>query len=187
MRVKPSHGKYRGTHQMSFLVRSSINIILLNPNNEILLMCADDPKTTTMEGKYHGKFWFPIGGQIEKDETIEQAAYREIFEESGIKQDEVILGPVVWFGEFDLILAGTPSRLKQQFIVAKTKKTKISLSNLTTEEKEVVKKVEWFSLEEIKNCKDIVYPILLPKYLPDILAGKYPNKPIEIDLGKQPG
>ena len=49
-----------------------------------------------------------------------------------------------------------------------------------------VKKVDWFSLEKIKNCKEVIFPVLLPKYLPDIMAEKYPSEPTEIDLGKQP-
>ena len=56
---------------MSLIIRNSIQILLLNPENKLLLMCADDPKTTTVDGEYHGKFWFPIGGEIEEGESIE--------------------------------------------------------------------------------------------------------------------
>jgi hypothetical protein len=49
-----------------------------------------------------------------------------------------------------------------------------------------VKKFTWFSLEKIQNSKDIIYPVVLPKFLPDILNKKYPPKPIEINLSIQP-
>ena len=149
-------------------------------------MCADDPKTSTVEGKYHGRFWFPIGGKIEADETMQEAALREIFEETGIREDEVELGPVVWFGEFDLMLAGIPTHIKQTFIVAKTTKRDLSLAHLTQEEQTVIEKIAWFSFEEIKKSTEVIFPIVLPKYLPDILAGNYPEQPLEIDLAKQP-
>ena len=53
-------------------------------------------------------------------------------------------------------------------------------------EQAVVKKLAWFSLEDIQNSPEIIYPIVLSDYLPYILAGNYPEKPLEIDLGKQP-
>ena len=168
---------------MTFLNRNSIKVLLLNERQELLLMCADDPTTTSKDGKYHGRFWFPVGGEINPGESVKEAATREIYEETGIK--EVEFGPVVWFGEFDLVLAGTPTHLKQTFIVAKTKQHKVSLENLTEEEKKVVKKTAWFSLEKIQNSTEVIYPVLLARYLPDILQGKYPDQPLEIDLAKQ--
>jgi 8-oxo-dGTP pyrophosphatase MutT (NUDIX family) len=171
---------------MSFPTRNSVKVLLLNDKNELLLMCAEDPATTTVGGEYHGRFWFPIGGEVESGESIQEAALREIYEETGIKEEEVELGPIVWYGEFDLVLGGTLTHLKQIFIVAKTKKTNIALSKPTEWEKTVVKKIAWFSYEEIKNSDEVIYPVLLSEYLPDILLGKYPKKPLEIDLAKVP-
>lgn len=124
-------------------------------------MCADDPKTTTVNGKYNGRFWFTIGGKIEDGESIEKAALRELYEETGLKGEEVILGPIVWFGEFDLILSGVATRLKQAFIVARTAKNNFTLENLTREEQAVVKRLDWFSLQKIQNSTEVIYPVLL--------------------------
>ena len=171
---------------MPIPIRNSVKVLLLNDQNELLLLLVDDPKTITVKGKYHGKFWFPTGGEIKPHESIQEAAFREIYEETGIEKKEINLGPIVWFGEFDLILNGILTHLKQRFIVAKTKQKNVSLSNLTKWEKNVVKKIAWFSLEKIKNSDEIIYPVILPDYLPDILSENYPKKPIEIDLAKQP-
>ncbi|MFC1845723.1 NUDIX domain-containing protein [Candidatus Dependentiae bacterium] len=171
---------------MSFVVRNSVKILLLNDNNELLLLHVDDPQTTSVDGTYHGPFWHPIGGGIESGETIQEAAIREIYEETGLKKEEVTLGPVVWCGEFDLVLAGTLTRINMQFMVAKTKKEDVHISGLIGREKDVAKKVEWLTLEKIKNCSQVIYPVVLLDYLPGILAGNYPEEPIEIDLGKQP-
>ena len=65
---------------MSIPIRNSIRILLLNSSNELLLMCADVPSTTTSSGKYHGKFWFTVGGEIEEGETLEEAAVRELID-----------------------------------------------------------------------------------------------------------
>ncbi len=145
-------------------------------------MYINDPKTTSMDGKYKGNFYTLIGGSMESEETIEETIIREIFEETGLKQNEITLGPIVWYGEFDLILAGMPTHIKQKFIVAKTINKNVSLKHLTSYEKDVVEKLEWFSLEQIKNSKRIIYPIGLEQYLPDIITNRYPKEPIKINL-----
>ena len=171
---------------MSLPTRVSIKVILLNQDNEILLLHADDPKTKNPSGKYNGPFWFLAGGQIEEGESLQKAAFREIYEEVGIEKENIKLGPVVWFGECDLILNRILTHIKQTFIVAKTKKKEVLFTNLTDSEKAILKKMKWWTLEELKNTKEIVYPVLLPKYLPDIITGKYPEKPFDIDLAKEP-
>lgn len=167
-------------------IRNSVNLILLNEANELLLMQAHDPKTTDVDGSYYGPFWFPVGGKIEEGENLEEAAYRELLEETGLTKDQVELGPIVWHGEFDLVLSGILQRLHQRFMVVKTKTSEVSHSNFTPEEKEVIVKSAWFSLDAIKNCSEVIFPVVLPDYLPAILDGNYPNEPIEIDLAKKP-
>jgi 8-oxo-dGTP pyrophosphatase MutT (NUDIX family) len=123
---------------MSHILRNSIKVLLLNSKKELLLMCVDDPRTYSVDGVPKGKFWCLTGGAIEPDETLEQAALREIYEETGIGSENIELGPVVWGGEFDLIFSGKFTHFKQKFIVAKTKQDKISLEFLTQDEKAVV-------------------------------------------------
>lgn len=163
--------------------RVSVKVLLLNDRNELLLLCADDPKTTQADGKYNGPFWFLVGGEIEEGESFQEAALREIDEEVGLKKSDIELGPVVWFGEYDLILNGVLTHLKQTFIVARTKSKKVFFNNLTAWEKSTLKKVEWFSLEKMHKTCEAIYPASLKQHLPDIIEGKYPQKPFKIELG----
>lgn len=165
---------------MDFVERNSIRVILINDKKELLLMCVEDKKTTSADGIYSGPFWVLVGGGMEPGENIKEAAFRELHEETGLSRADVELSSVVWRSEVHMVLAGTPSHIKDQYIVAKLKKNdgKISNENFTDWEKEVVRKVDWFSLEQIKNISDPVYPIGLTDYLPDILDGKYPEEPI---------
>ena len=164
--------------------RDTVRVILVNPNKEVLFMAASYPKAHKNKGLY----WFPIGGGIEKNETPQEAAIREVYEETGIKDDEIELGPLIWFGESDIFMVNEDSycRVRQRFFVATTCKTVFSLENFTEDEKYFVKGMEWFSLETIKNSDEIIYPVLLPQYLPDILEKKYPKVPINIELLKHP-
>jgi 8-oxo-dGTP pyrophosphatase MutT (NUDIX family) len=169
-------------NRMNYPVRSAVRVVLLNEANELLLMCMDDPTIASIGEKYAGRFWTLIGGEIEPGETIQDAAVREVFEETGLSEEDIELGPQVWSGKLDLIFKGKPTHIKQEFIVAKTRRRDISLANLTPDEKEVVKQVAWFSLDRIINSGEVIHPIVLPKYLPDVIAGRYPKEPLEIDL-----
>ncbi|GAA3042935.1 hypothetical protein GCM10020000_22560 [Streptomyces olivoverticillatus] len=68
--------------------RKAARVILLDPYDRVLLLHGyepGDPSTT---------WWFTPGGGLEGDESWEEAARRELAEETGIT--EIELGPVLW-------------------------------------------------------------------------------------------
>jgi 8-oxo-dGTP pyrophosphatase MutT (NUDIX family) len=160
--------------------RKSMRVILLNEQNEVLLLKVDDPHVAERDGVNRGPHWFLVGGAIEEGETPEEAVLREIYEETGIEKDKIVLGPIVWRGELDLMFYGKPVRLKQRYMVAKTSDAKVSFALLTPQEKEVILEARWFSLAEIIASSDLIYPRCLKDYLPAIISGDYPRDQIEI-------
>ena len=166
--------------------RNSIKIVLLNSKNELLLLSTDDKSITNKDGSYNGKFRQLVGGKIEDGETPIEASKRELFEETGLSENDVTFGDVIWKGELDLNMKGSMTHINQCFIYAKTSRENVTLKNLTDEEKPVIKSLEWLSLEQIKNSNDIIYPVVLPEYLPDIINGNFPEETLIIDLAKQP-
>lgn len=167
-------------------IRNSIKIILLNPENKILLIGIDDNSIKNKDGGYNGRFWQMIGGKIEEGEDVIAAAQRELFEETGLSKNDVQFGDIVWKGELVLVMSGVETLIKQRFIIAKTTKISVTMENLTSEEKPVAKSLKWFSVEEIKNSNEIIYPVGLDEYLSDLLKNGVPEKPIDIVLDRKP-
>lgn len=150
-------------------------------------MYTDDKNIRNETEKYNGGFWQMVGGKIEDGEDYISAIKREIFEETSIVEDKLDIGPIVFKGRMTLNINGEANDIRQSFVVVHHKMaSEVNLKNLTEEEKPVLKKLKWFSYDEIKNCNEIIYPVVLPDYLKDIIDKKYPSEVLEIDIAKQP-
>ena len=163
----------------------SVRVILINPKNEIALVCADDPNMRSSDGTYGGRFWFLPGGKIEANESMTKAVYRELQQETGLEAQDLVLGPQVWEGTVHLLKNGKPWDIQQYFFVAWTRNERLHFHHLDSWENKCLEKLAWFSLEEIKNSKEVIYPTGLEDLLPDILQKKFPEKPTPIDLNKK--
>lgn len=81
-----------------------------------------------------------------------------------------------------LQIAGNETLIDQRFFVASTTIENLDLSHLTEDEKGRIKIAKWFSLDDIKNSKEIIYPKKLAEYLEPILDGDIPKNSIRIEL-----
>jgi len=68
--------------------RIGVGIILLNEEKKVFVGKRIDIKSEAWQ--------MPQGG-INKDEKIENAAYRELYEETGIKKAKIVLKSKKWF------------------------------------------------------------------------------------------
>jgi 8-oxo-dGTP pyrophosphatase MutT (NUDIX family) len=168
---------------MTYTIRHTVRVILINRHNQILLQLIDTPHVTTEKGEYRGPFYTLSGGQIEPRETPQQTAVRELYEETGLKAKFITLGPIIWHEELKLILFGTPTLLKQKYIVAYTKQINTTSINQENTEKEFTKGLEWLNLTQIQQSPIPIYPSNLAKLLSPILKKHYPKEPLNITSG----
>src|SRR5215216_1940950 len=69
------------------ILRQAARVLLLDSSDRIFLMLF-------APGENGAGVWITPGGGLEPDETFEQAAVREVWEEVGLRDFE--LGPCVW-------------------------------------------------------------------------------------------
>jgi 8-oxo-dGTP pyrophosphatase MutT (NUDIX family) len=75
-------------------IRPSARVVLLDDADRLLMLRIHDSSATRGPNPITADLWLLVGGGVQAGETYEQAAYREVFEETGIR--EVSIGPCVW-------------------------------------------------------------------------------------------
>lgn len=147
--------------------RPTVRVLLIAPDKRILLFRFHDPRLSGAT-----VFWATVGGGIDPGESVTEAALREIREETGLTG--VKLGPAVWQDDHVVAIDGEPMLFRETYIVAFTATTTLNVDGWTDLEREVIREMRWFAVQEIPACAEQVYPEILAEWLPDILAERYP-------------
>ncbi|MEU8620922.1 NUDIX hydrolase [Streptomyces sp. NPDC048623] len=153
-------------------VRRVARVILLDPDDRILLLHGyepDDPEQT---------WWFTPGGGLEGDETHEQAALRELVEETGIT--DVALGPVLWRRHCSFPFAGRRWTQDEQYYLARTTQTATAPGGLTELEARSVAGLRWWTSAELSAARETVYPDRLAELLDTLLDEGPPSPPLDL-------
>jgi 8-oxo-dGTP pyrophosphatase MutT (NUDIX family) len=144
--------------------RLASRIILIGPNQTVLYLLAHEPQSKK-------RIWVMPGGGLDGDETFEDAAKRELCEETGCA---FTLGPCVWV-RHHYVWNGKKRDQYERFFVAHTE----TLILNPKEQDGYVSGHKWWSLDELRSSSEEFAPRSVAKLLPDILHGIYPNEPID--------
>ncbi|MEL7189435.1 MAG: NUDIX domain-containing protein [Pseudomonadota bacterium] len=129
-------------------IRRSARIIVLDPQGRALMFrfdVADRPP-----------FWVTAGGECEEGETFEQAAQRELFEETGItaQPGQQIARTTPRF----VTVEGEPVQADERYFIVRVPDTTISTAHHTELEQKVMTQHRWFNLEELCDWHEAVFP-----------------------------
>jgi 8-oxo-dGTP pyrophosphatase MutT (NUDIX family) len=152
------------------IVRPTARVILLDPDGRVLLFrCVNDDAPDPADPRH--VFWVTPGGGVEEGETHEEAARRELFEETGIAVDAVgtcvlerdDLGQHTDYGDRDILYRG------RHFLV---RLSAAELARLSTDAMEQAGYPvhRWWPLDELERCTEPVWPQELPAILRQALA-----------------
>ncbi|MFE3739219.1 NUDIX hydrolase [Streptomyces sp. NPDC059134] len=161
-----------GTGPGASQVRRVARVVLLDPEDRILLMHGYEPSDPARQ------WWFTPGGGLEGDESREEAALRELAEETGIT--EVELGPVLWRRLCSFPFDGRRWDQDEWYFLARTARTEASLGDLTDLERRSVAGLRWWTSAELSAARETVYPTRLAELLRTLLDEGPPGTPVDL-------
>ncbi|ECL4318252.1 NUDIX domain-containing protein [Salmonella enterica] len=138
--------------------------MIISPENQVLLFFFSH-ENDALNGK---SYWATPGGGLESNESFEQAALRELREETGIIKNDV--GPQVATRSFPMMLpSGETVLAEEHFFIVNVEKTDTDKSGWSNNERKVIRDQYWWTLEELQLTKETIFPRdLIIKILTDL-------------------
>lgn len=145
--------------------RPVARVLLVGPERQLLLLHAEDPV-----GGH--RWWVTPGGGVEPGESFEQAARRELHEETGL---DVEIGRWVWTRRHAYSFNGTWCDQYERFFVATTRELHIR----PLKKDSYVVAHRWWALHDFTSAVDDFAPRRLPELWGRLARGEYPEPPID--------
>ena len=133
--------------------RLSARFLILNEAGHVLLF-----RFVHRKGPLAGQdFWATPGGGVEEGETLEQAAVRELMEETGLRRND--LGMEIARREVALQLPdGERAISDERYFVVRVAADALSWESWTDFEREVMVEHRWWSRQDLLETKATVWP-----------------------------
>lgn len=139
--------------------REAARVLVLDEAGRLLLIEGCDPSAPE-----RGRWWFTPGGGLDPGEDAVAGAARELWEETGIVDVELV-GPVAErTAEFDF--EGVAYRQHEVFFVAQVSAgQEVAPGGLTDLEHRALSGHRWWSAHELAATADVVFPEWLHRWL----------------------
>jgi 8-oxo-dGTP pyrophosphatase MutT (NUDIX family) len=131
--------------------RRSAKVLLVDFHGSVLLFRGMDP-----DRQEDGSWWFPPGGGVEGDESDEQAALREVREETGVEIED--LGPPVATRRANFAFEGMTLDSDEVYFLVRIDRFEPTNLGWTELERRSILEHRWWSQQELADTTETVYP-----------------------------
>ena len=153
--------------------RPAARVVLFDGQNRIFLINSSDP------GDPSKPAWWEIpGGGMDPGESVEQAAAREIVEETGITEFE--LGPCIWTQQVRYTFAGMFFDSDERIHVAWCEGGEFRPRGLEFFEALAFRGAHWWTVDDLLASAEPVLPPRLREFIEPVANGVLPSSPIDI-------
>lgn len=156
------------------IIRRTARVLLVDEFDRVLLFLGQDPSDSS------NIYWCPVGGGIEPGESAEDAARREVREETGLIDFD--LGPHIWNRQDEYTFNGEDYRVSETWFLSYVTAFEIDTSALFGLERVAFLRHQWWTQSELEVTTEIMTPRQLAPLLKDLLLNGAPEVPLEFGL-----
>ncbi|WP_427889285.1 NUDIX hydrolase [Kribbella sp. GL6] len=141
------------------MVRQAVKLLLLDPDDRLLLIHSRNAD---------GSYWYPVGGGVEPGESLQQAAAREAYEETGLR--DLAVGTQVWCRDHTYEYEDQRYDVHEEWLLHRVDHFDPTPAELSPYEARTILGFRWWSTADLETTRDTVYPPNLSRLLTTLLT-----------------